>query len=119
MYATHLELGSMIIDVDGKRLEAKFLRETGAIDDYFTIIKDVEPAPFRIVKFWNTAGQTVARWKSTAGRSYRVQQSSTLNPASWVPISDAIIATGATTSWTNHLPAPTERMFYRVVETEE
>jgi hypothetical protein len=34
-------LGSVVIDVDGYRMDAKFLRETGAVDDAFTIIKDV------------------------------------------------------------------------------
>ncbi|WP_404424738.1 purple acid phosphatase family protein [Nibricoccus sp. IMCC34717] len=32
-------LGSLVIDVQGKRLDARFLRETGAIDDHFTILK--------------------------------------------------------------------------------
>jgi len=32
-------LGSLVLDIKGKRLDAKFLRETGVIDDYFTIIK--------------------------------------------------------------------------------
>ena len=39
MYFGELELGSMVIDIDGPVLQAKFLRETGAIDDYFTLIK--------------------------------------------------------------------------------
>jgi hypothetical protein len=42
MFISLNQLGSMVLDIDGNRLEAKFLRETGAIDDYFTIIK--EPA---------------------------------------------------------------------------
>ena len=29
----------MVLDVNGNRLDAKFLRETGAVEDYFTIIK--------------------------------------------------------------------------------
>jgi hypothetical protein len=32
-------LGSMVIDVAGNRLDARFLRETGAVDDAFTILK--------------------------------------------------------------------------------
>ena len=32
-------LGTAVIDVQGDRLEVKFLRETGAIDDWFTMIK--------------------------------------------------------------------------------
>ena len=39
MFISLMQLGSMVLDVNGNRLEAKFLRETGAIDDSFTIIK--------------------------------------------------------------------------------
>src|SRR5207248_4059299 len=44
-------LGSMVIDVDGNRLDAKFLRETDSIDDHFTIVKGVGTAPFRLASF--------------------------------------------------------------------
>jgi hypothetical protein len=43
MFLSLEELGSLVLDVDGNRLEARFLREDGDIDDSFTIIK--EPAP--------------------------------------------------------------------------
>ena len=33
------ELGSVVLDIDGNRLQARFLRETGEVDDTFTIIK--------------------------------------------------------------------------------
>lgn len=33
------KLGSMVLDVNGPRLDAKFLRENGKIDDAFTILK--------------------------------------------------------------------------------
>lgn len=39
MFISLNNLGSMVLDVNGNRLEAKFLRETGAVDDHFTIIK--------------------------------------------------------------------------------
>ena len=39
MFISLDELGSMVLDIDGNRLDAKFLRETGAIEDHFTIIK--------------------------------------------------------------------------------
>ena len=43
MYIQMMKLGSMVLDVNGNRLDAKFLRETGAIDDSFTIIKGEAP----------------------------------------------------------------------------
>ena len=45
MFISLNQLGSMVLDVDGNRLDAKFLRETGAIDDSFTIIKGAAPTP--------------------------------------------------------------------------
>ena len=43
MNVTILELGSMIIDVSGNRLDGMFLRENGTIQDHFVITK---PSPF-------------------------------------------------------------------------
>ncbi len=42
-----LELGSMVIDVEGDRMDVRMLRENGAIQDYFTITKSasVNQAP--------------------------------------------------------------------------
>jgi hypothetical protein len=119
MHTTHLRMGSLVLDVNGKRLDAKFLRETGAIDDHFTIIKDAPSAEFRIVKFWSNDLEAVVRWKSVAGRSYLVEQSSALDPTGWSVVSEAIIAAGPTTSWTNWFPAVTENKFYRVVQLPE
>jgi len=45
MFVSLNQLGSMVLDVDGNRLDAKFLRETGAIDDSFTIVKGTAPTP--------------------------------------------------------------------------
>ncbi len=39
MYVSLARLGSLVVDVNGNRLDVSFLRETGAIDDYFTLIK--------------------------------------------------------------------------------
>lgn len=39
MYISLNNLGSMVLDVDGNQLDAKFLRETGAVADSFTIVK--------------------------------------------------------------------------------
>jgi len=43
MYVSLNNLGSMVIDVDGDRLDATFLRENGVVADSFTI--DKTPAP--------------------------------------------------------------------------
>jgi acid phosphatase type 7 len=114
MYITLLEMGSMVIDVDGHRLDARFLRETGAIDDYFTIVKGAPAEPLRLAVFKVSDGTVTARWKSIAGESYYIEQATSLAAADWSPVSDPIIATGATTSWSSKIPEST-KAFYRVV----
>ncbi len=39
------ELGSMILDIDGLTLNAKFINNNGTVRDYFTITKDSAPPP--------------------------------------------------------------------------
>jgi hypothetical protein len=39
MFLSIRELGSLILDVDDTRLDVRFLRETGLIEDYFTLLK--------------------------------------------------------------------------------
>ena len=44
MFISLNNLGSMVLDVNNDRLDAKFLRENGTIADYFTMIKGAAPA---------------------------------------------------------------------------
>jgi hypothetical protein len=44
MYTSLNSLGSLVIDVDGGRLDARFIDQTGAVRDYFTVLKGVPPA---------------------------------------------------------------------------
>jgi hypothetical protein len=43
MFISLNQLGSMVLDVDGGRLDAKFLDNLGAVQDYFTMIKNTAP----------------------------------------------------------------------------
>ncbi len=115
MYITVLRMGSMVIDVNGSRLDAKFLRETGEIDDYFTIIKNAEPEPLRIARLQLDDDQVILRWKSEAGQNYQVESAITLEPQKWNPVGESILAYGPTTSWTNLISDPAAT-FYRIVQ---
>lgn len=46
MFVSLKELGSMVLDIDGDRLDAVFLTSTGAVHDRFTIIKTACAADF-------------------------------------------------------------------------
>ena len=116
MHITLLRLGSMVIDINGDRLDARFLRETGAIDDYFTIIRGAAPEAFRFSTFHVANGKVIGSWKSVAGANYRIDRASSLESPDWTPVAGMpVIATGATTFWTNTLPA-NAKSFYRVVK---
>ncbi|HEX5176781.1 MAG TPA: Ig-like domain-containing protein, partial [Chthoniobacteraceae bacterium] len=41
MFYSALHVGSLVIDVEGNRLDAKMIRSNGAVDDYFSIVKSV------------------------------------------------------------------------------
>jgi hypothetical protein len=43
MFLSLGNLGSLVLDFDGNRLDARFIRQTGATDDYFTILKTNTP----------------------------------------------------------------------------
>jgi hypothetical protein len=116
MYFDALQVGSLVLDISGNRLDAKFLRETGAIDDYFSILKGVGPEELTISNFSVSNGETLLRWKTVPGRKYRVQRSASLQNPSWIAASDLIVATGATTTWKAPVPPGNAESFYRVVQ---
>jgi hypothetical protein len=45
VHASLEELGSLVLDIDGNRLDATFLRENGDVDDSFTILKTPDNCP--------------------------------------------------------------------------
>ncbi len=49
MFISLNNLGSMVLDLDGSRLDARFLRENGTVADYFTIVKGSLPPPLPAV----------------------------------------------------------------------
>ena len=116
MHTALLRMGSLVLDIQDHRLDAKFLRETGVIDDHFTIVKGASPEPLHVVKFQTAEGYAIIHWKSRAGRAYRVEMSGTLEAPQWTPISEDVQATGATTMWEGIANAQNGRAFLRVVE---
>jgi hypothetical protein len=45
MYLSLVELGSLVLDIDGNRLDATFIDDTGAVKDSFTIEKNPDNCP--------------------------------------------------------------------------
>jgi hypothetical protein len=113
MFFDELEMGSLVLDINGNRLDATFLRETGAIDDTFSIIKG-DPDPFRFYTFVVQDGQVSASWKSHAGQRYQIERTDNLETPDWQPVGDPITANDIITTWADVLPSNTTRGFYRV-----
>ena len=118
MFIGMSKLGSMVIDVNGQRLDAKFIRETGEIDDYFTIIKGAAPEPVRFATFTIEAETLRASWKSAAGKRYRIERKNALDNTEWISISDIITASGATSRWSGSATPGVDQSFYRVAQLE-
>lgn len=108
----------MVIDVNGHRLDAKFLRDTGAIDDHFTILKGEAPEPTRFAVFRVREGMAHAQFKTKAGRQYRIQRTLSITTPNWQSASDPILATGATSSWSAPAEPGADESYYRVVELD-
>ncbi len=97
MYLSECNFGSMVIDIDGNRLDAKFLRDTGAIDDHFTIIKG---GGVRITSVHVEDGAVVLTWNTTPGQRYVVQRKADLN-GTWEAASAILDATANSLTWSD------------------
>ena len=84
MYASLYELGSCVLEVSGTTLNLKFIRETGAITDYFTIQKGctaVVPTGLTASNIGSTTA-TVS-WDDVSGASYDLRYREVGSPT-WI-----------------------------------
>src|SRR5207247_7961858 len=101
MFFAELELGSLVLDINGNVLQAAFLRETGAMDDYFTIIKGGTEGGFGDVTLELANGTQTLRWQSRSDRYYQVERATALAPANWSILATALPGTGAAMTWSS------------------
>ncbi|HTD86755.1 MAG TPA: metallophosphoesterase family protein [Candidatus Binatia bacterium] len=111
MFVSYLRMGSLVLDLDGSTLRAHFLRETGAIDDHFSIFKD-SSSDIRFTRYQFANGKMALVWKSNPGHHYDVQYTAQLSPVSWAAVSGQLLATNSATTFT-HSPQTTKG-FYRI-----
>ena len=116
MHLTLLELGSMVIDVSGNRLDALFLRENGVIQDRFTITKPspFPPAPVNVVALPTSETEISLAWTDAADSEagYAVERST--DGVNFTPvITVAADTTAAVDSGLN----PNTTYFYRILGT--
>jgi acid phosphatase type 7 len=106
-------IGSVVIDINTNRLDARFLLSTGDIADSFTIIKG-PPPPLQFDGVTMQATSVVARWKSVPGITYQVERADSFITPVWQPAGDPIIATGSTTCWTNAITPGAPLGYFRL-----
>ena len=61
-----------------------------------------------------TGGAIQFKWQRVAGKTYRVAYKNELTDAAWTDLSQGIIATGTTCSWTDITAASASKRFYVV-----
>ena len=118
MFFDALETGSMVIDVEGKRLDAKFLRDTGEIRDSFSILKSDQPLTLELRRLRLVEGLLSASFRSVAGAYYEVQFSPELEQPIWQRVGETVQALGATTDWAQPHDPFSGQGFFRVIEVE-
>ena len=111
MFISLDQMGSLVLDIDHSRLDARFLGDDGITHDHFTILKGDE---FRVTSFRAQPGSMTITWRSEAGKLYYIDYKPTLTTTDWQPVSGGIIAQGTQASWTGLRPALSSG-FYRVV----
>jgi hypothetical protein len=118
MFASYLELGTLVLDVQGERLDGRFLTAEGDIPDSFTLLKPAAAAAAGrfVVTVVRLEGAMVhLQWNATPGAHYAVQRSAGLGEGDWATVSDGLRAQGDALEWSGPAPPGSPHAFYRVV----
>jgi hypothetical protein len=98
MFISLNEIGSLVLDVREDFMDVTFLRESGVIDDSFTIAK----GPFTnavAVSTSATSTNMTLRWNTIPGHYYVVESTSNLQVGTWTAVSDPMRAAESSASW--------------------
>jgi hypothetical protein len=90
MYVSLNALGSVVVDVDGDRLDGVFLDDTGTIRDHFTLVKG-EPTPTTSTSTTQTTTTTTTI--STTTSTTATTSTTTTAPATTVPATTTVPTT--------------------------
>jgi hypothetical protein len=105
MFISLNNLGSLVLDVDGNRMDVKFLRETGATGDYFTMIKGGEitppPAPTGVTATPGDGQVTLAWSPAATATSYNVKRAA-VSGGPYTTIATGVTTTGFTNTGLNN-----------------
>jgi hypothetical protein len=108
MFLSLNRLGSVVLDIDGHRLDAKFIRENGAVVDHFTMIKGPLAPALTILRFDSS---DVISWSTNYGTGFMLESAPELTER-WAPVPAPQALSGNRFVVTNSAPA--SRLFYRL-----
>jgi len=109
MVTSFVDLGSLVLDVDGPRMDGKFINASGAVRDYFTLLKQGPPA----LAIHRTNSQVSVSWPGNVAGFSLEQTPALLNvPASWTTVLPPYETNDARVSVT--LPITPGKAFYRL-----
>jgi Calcineurin-like phosphoesterase/Purple acid Phosphatase, N-terminal domain len=75
MFISMSNLGSLVLDVTGNRADVKFIRETGAVGDSFTIVKGTPAAPTEVNARATGATEVTIGWTIVANATgYQIER---------------------------------------------
>ena len=81
--------GSLLLRVEGLRLDLRFLRPSGVVDDYFTINK-AQPTPMiPPLAIAHGAGGAKISWP-TSLPAYSLVTAPTVTNTTWLPVSNSV-----------------------------
>jgi hypothetical protein len=109
MFVSLNRLGSVVLDIDAHRMDVKFVRETGAINDYFTLIKG-PLAPTLVIT--RNQGVDVLRWSTNYGVGFTLEAAQALPDTTWNLVPSPPAISGNQFVVTNS--AADVRLFYRL-----
>ena len=122
MFLSQATLGSLVLDIDGPVLEAKFLRESGAIDDYFTLIKGNFEGPLTVAAWVWPDGKATLTWNSRPVKYYVVERTWSLTQPNWQVVDSGSKGTGHPMSLTvgpYFEPGEAGTVYFRVREYDD
>ena len=110
MFISLNNLGSMVLDINGTALDAKFLRENGLVADYFTIVKGNAPltpaAPSNLVATSASTTQINLSWTDNSSNEsgFRIERCTNANCTNFAQIVEvgANVSTFANTGLTKN-----------------
>ncbi len=111
MYFSVLTYGSLVIDVDGLRMDATFLSSTGTIDDTFTIIKGSASGGSPQLSITRSGTNVAIGWPNSF-TNFQLQATSRLPAPQWSDVTNKAVTNGTVKVVT--LPITATNQFFRL-----